>query len=291
MASPFLSVIIATRQRSGQLRRCLESLTGQTYPREMWELIIVHDGEDDASENVVASFQAQLPIRSFRRAHAGCGLARNTGAAEAIGEHFIFTDDDCLFPTDWLSRYGASVRQNPTRMIAGASLNGLASNRYAQATQAMTEFLLQHANSGPGDAMLALGNNMGVPRGGFRELQGFSARYYRTAAEDRDLCARWLAAGRRILFDPGIVVLHAHELTLRSFIRQHYNYGCGALLFHRMQAERHQRPFRMERVGFYVGLLLHARSTGVWLLLLLSQVAHTTGFVFGRFSVGHGGRA
>lgn len=286
--SPVLSIIIATRHRPGQLRRCLESLTGQTYPREMWELIIVHDGKDDPSEDVVASFETRLPIRSFRREHAGCGLARNTGAAEAVGEHLIFTDDDCVLPPDWLSRYDATIRRDPSRMIAGASVNGLTSNRYARATQAITDFLLHHANSDPEGDMLALGNNMCVPRRRFHEMQGFSARYYRTAAEDRDLCARWLAAGGRIVFDPGIVVLHAHDLTLRSFLRQHYNYGRGALLFHRMQAERHQRAFRMERIGFYVELLSHPTAADVRLLLVLSQVAHTVGFVSGRFGPGHG---
>ena len=161
VVSPFLSVIIATRQRKRQLSRCLESLAGQTYPREQWELIVVHDGDDRESENVVASFQTGLSIRSLQRPHAGCGIARNAGAAEALGEYLIFTDDDCLFPPEWLSRYDACFRQNPACVIAGTSRNWLSSNPYSQATQAMADFLLQHYNPSPEDARLALGKRLG----------------------------------------------------------------------------------------------------------------------------------
>ena len=80
------------------MSRCPDSLTGQTYARERWEVIIVQAGEDQESENVAGSFRRRLSIRGFRRPHAGCGIARNAGAAEALGEYVIFTDDDCLSP-------------------------------------------------------------------------------------------------------------------------------------------------------------------------------------------------
>jgi glycosyltransferase involved in cell wall biosynthesis len=286
LGSPFLSVIIATRQRKRQLRLCLDSLTGQTYPRGRWEVIVVQDGEDRESADVVVSFQTRLSIRTFQQPHAGCGIARNTGAAEALGKYLIFTDDDCLFPADWLSRYDVCFRKNADSMIAGAAVNRLQSNPYSQATQAMTDFLLQYSNSSPEAARLAVGNNMGVPAAGFLELQGFGPRFRRTAAEDRDFSARWVGSGRRIFYDRSIVVLHAHELTLRSFVRQHYNYGYGAFLFHGLQAERQRRSFHIERAGFYISLLLYARSARIKFLVGLSQVAHTIGFVRAYLTAG-----
>ncbi len=291
MDRPFLSVIIATRQRKRQLSRCLDSLTGQTYPQEQWELIVVHDGEDKESHLVVESFGSRLPIRNFQRPHAGCGIARNAGAAEALGEYLIFTDDDCLFPNNWLTRYDEAFRQDPSCMVAGSSLNWLPSNPYSQTTQAITDYLLGTSNTSPVDAGLALGNNMGVPAAAFLELQGFSPRYYRTAAEDRDFCSRWKASGRRIICDQSIIVFHGHELTLRSFMKQHYNYGCGSFLFHRLQADRAQQALRLERPRFYISLLFYAHSARVRILLLLSQVAHATGFVRGYLRFGRRARA
>jgi glycosyltransferase involved in cell wall biosynthesis len=130
VGDPVLSVIIATRRRKRQLSRCLDSLTGQAYPRERWEVIIVHDGEDPESENTAASYRDRIPLRSFRQPYAGCGIARNTGAVEALGQYLIFTDDDCLLPPDWLCRYEACFRANAGCLIAGASNNWLPSMRY-----------------------------------------------------------------------------------------------------------------------------------------------------------------
>ena len=277
MPDPALSVVLATRLRKRQLRLCLESLSKQIYSPGQWEVIVVHDGEDPESEQVVESFRSQLPIRNLRQSHAGCGFARNRGAAEARGEYVIFTDDDCILPPDWLSRYDACFRLNPGCMVAGPSRNWLPDNPYSQATQDIVDCLLQYSNPTPENAWVALGNNMGAPTADFLAMQGFSPRYYRTAAEDRDFCARWVAGGRRIVFDRRIVVLHAHELNLRSFIRQHYHYGYGSFLFHRLEAERHHRGFRIERPRFYISLFSYSHSTAIRLLILLSQVAHTIG--------------
>lgn len=280
MSRLVLSVIIATRHRKQQLIRCLDSLCGQDYPREKWELIVVHDGEDRESENCAAAYRDQLPLRSLVQPQAGPGIARNSGAAEALGEYLIFTDDDCLFPPDWLGRYDASFHANTGCLIAGAAINWLPSNPYSQATETIRDRLLQHLNSSTEKPQLAIGNNIGVPAEGFLKLKG----YWRTFAEDRDFSARWLDDGRRIVYDPSIVVFHAHELNLRSFIRQHFRHGHGALLFYRSQAERGQQA--LQRPGFYISLLLYAPSARIWLLILLSQAAHTLGFMSGFLNIG-----
>ena len=272
MVDPILSVIIATRHRAEPLARCLASLAGQTHPRDRWEVIVVHDGEEKPADDRATCFA----IKRLQQAHAGCGIARNTGAAEAHGQYLIFTDDDCLFPPDWLSRFEAGFLANPGCMIAGIAQNWLSTNAYSQATQAMTEALLEYSNREPAGAQVALGNNLGVPARDFHKLGGFSPRYFRNAAEDRDFSARWLREGRRIVSDPGIVVFHAHELNLRSFLEQHYNYGRGSYVYHRAQAERHQR--RWQPLGFYISMMSRAPSMRVRMLLVLSQLAHTMGF-------------
>lgn len=280
MLRPVLSVIISTRHRKQQLSRCLDSLCGQDYPREQWELIVVHDGEDPESENCATTYRDRLPLRSLVRPQGGIGAARNAGAAEALGECLIFTDDDCLFPPDWLHRYDACFQANAGCLIAGAAINWLPSNPYSQATETIRDRLLRHANLSTDKPQLAIGNNHGVPAEGFLKLKG----YWRMFAEDRDFSARWLADGRRIVYDPGIVVFHAHELNLRSFIRQHFRHGHGALLFCRSQAERGQPA--LQRPGFYISLLSHAPSARIWLLILLSQAAHTVGFISGFLNIG-----
>jgi glycosyltransferase involved in cell wall biosynthesis len=281
---PLISVIIPTRLRPAQLRQSLTSLSQQNYPRDSWEVVVVQDGPEDAIENVARELADGLPLRVFRQAHAGCGVARNTGAAQARGHFLVFTDDDCLFPNGWLAGYARAFAERPDCIIAGRSINALARNPYSETTQALMDYLFSRFNASREQATLAVGNNFGVPAAGFRELGGFSRTYYRTAAEDRDFCARWLRSGRQILFAPEIVVDHAHTLTFRSFLRQHFHYGRGAYLYHRLN-DNERAKGRLESVEFYLSLLLWPWSAGrshsvrLSLLLLIAQAAHTGGYV------------
>ena len=297
---PFLTVVIPTRNRPRQIRQCLDSLAEQSYPRDRWEAIVVVDGEDcpvlDSAE-----WPGAMQLRSIRQRHSGCGIARNAGASLAGGEFLIFTDDDCLFPADWLSRYAKCIRRHPACLVAGRSVNGLVENPYSQTTQDIIDYLLALGNPAWHDAALAIGNNFGVPAKAFRELAGFSVRYFRSTAEDREFSARWRASGRRIIFAPEVMVEHVHHLTWCSFLEQHYRYGRGAWLLHhrgsdKLGSDKLGSDMGGQKIGrqeaSYYGALLHRpfviyrglRAWGAFALLLLSQAAHSAGYASAYFS-------
>lgn len=283
---PLMSVIIPTRNRPEQLSRCLNSLAEQTCPRDQWEVIVVLDGLGQLPSADLDAFEGRLPLRWIEQEHAGCGLARNAGAALARGRHLIFVDDDCLFPLDWLALYAERLARSGDCIVAGRSVNFLKENWYAEATQQLIDYLLSRFNADPERATVVIGNNFAVPAEAFRELNGFSPEYFRMAAEDRDLAAHWLAKGKRILFAPEVVVQHAHALRLPSFWRQHYHYGRGAYVFHQ---QGHSAP---EGPAFYAALLLWPWSVRSGLaavrlaaLFALAQIAHTTGYI-GEFLKG-----
>jgi len=116
-------------------------------------------------------------------------------------------------------------------------------------------------------------------------MGGFDTTYTRTAAEDRELCDRWLHHGYRMTYAPEALVYHAHLLTFRTFWRQHFNYGRGAFRFHAVRARRSQGRIRVEPLPFYLNLLRYPFSQAQgWpalllvALLVVSQVANATGF-------------
>jgi glycosyltransferase involved in cell wall biosynthesis len=280
--TPYLSVIVPTRKRNRQLGECLCSLAEQDYPRPHWEVIVVFDGEDLQPDAEISAAAGRMTVTIVTQPHAGCGMARNTGASRARGRFLVFTDDDCRFPPDWLSRYAQAFARDGESLIAGRSVNALRANPYSQTTQDIVDYLQSRAS-----APVAVSNNFAVPAEGFHDIGGFHQRYYRRppAAEDRDFSARWISAGRRIVDAPGIVVYHAHALGLRSFLRQHYNYGRGAYVLHRTPAQSAPGPGR-QPAGFYLSLLLWpfsphrgSRSAWLWPFILGSQCAQVAGYV------------
>src|SRR5262249_14988623 len=130
-------------------------------------------------------------------------------------------------------------------------------------------------------------NNLALPADLFGAVGGFDASF--TTSEDRELCDRCLYHGYRMTYAPEAVVYHAHPLTLRSFWRQHFNYGRGAFRFPRIRDRRGSGRFSQE-LPFYKRLpsllgrsLAPERGRRLLLmpaLLLVWQGANTAGFLW-----------
>lgn len=117
----FVSVIIPTCHRNDLLGKCLDCLAPhkQSLPAECYEVIVTDDGlKSTAQELVKQNYPWARWIAGPRR---GPATNRNNGAKFARGDWLIFTDDDCLPETIWLSEYvkaietgGASVYEGRT---------------------------------------------------------------------------------------------------------------------------------------------------------------------------------
>lgn len=65
MNKPFVSVIIPVLNDSERLQTCLKALENQTYPKSMYEVIVVDNGSDENIEGLVSQYiQAKLSNES-----------------------------------------------------------------------------------------------------------------------------------------------------------------------------------------------------------------------------------
>ncbi|MGE3537222.1 MAG: glycosyltransferase [Candidatus Tectimicrobiota bacterium] len=90
---PVVSVIIPTYNRAAWVGEAIASVLAQLYPA--LELIVVDDGSDDHTREVVAAFGARLHY--LRQPHAGVSAARNRGVAASQGALLAFLDSDDLW--------------------------------------------------------------------------------------------------------------------------------------------------------------------------------------------------
>lgn len=282
---PFFSIIVPTYGRPGQLYACLQSLARLDYPAHDFEVIVVDDGSKTPPESVVASFRAQLNITLLTQPHAGPATVRNIGARHAKGEFLAFTDDDCAPAPDWLQTLAARFATASDCMIGGRILNALPNNPYSTASQLLIDYLYEYYNTDSKQVRFFASNNLATPVDGFHAVGGFDTTFPLAAAEDRDLCDRWLSRGYRMAYAPEVRVYHAHALTIRRFWRQHFNYGRGAFCFHRARSQRGQGRIRLEPLSFYLNLLSYPFSHAsarqgslLTLLLAVSQGANAMGF-------------
>ncbi len=100
-----VSVIIPTRNRVKELRRCLLSLEQQTLDRERFEVVVVDDGSDpECRDSYKHLAKDAFRVRVFLQKHNGPASARNLGASASRGRFLAFTDDDCMPDPEWLER-------------------------------------------------------------------------------------------------------------------------------------------------------------------------------------------
>jgi len=276
-----ISVIIPTYHRPWQLNACLSELARQMVARSDCEVIVAQDGPGALSaENLAQSFPG-LPLRLVTITHAGPAAARNAGAKVAYGRWLAFLDDDCVPSPDWLVALSICLRETPDCAIGGQTINALPGNPYAAASQALVDYLYSCFNL-PEQATFFTSNNITLPAQLFTDLGGFDEHFRSPAAEDRDFCDRWRLAGLAMCFAPAVRVLHAHQLDLPGFARQHFNYGRGAYHYHQHRAARGSGAMRIQPPGFYLRLLQCAPGARMRLLLALTQIANATGYFYER---------
>ena len=289
LGRPAISVVIPTYARPDRLRRCLTALCALDCPSPRFEVIVVDDGSPEPPVDLVAEFAQRLNIRLLQRPHAGPASARNAGATEATGEFLAFTDDDCAASPSWLSAMEACLRLAPNDLVAGRVVNALPQNIYSTTSQLLVDYLIGYFNADAATACFVTSNNMGIARAGFLEAGGFNIAFRRAAGEDREFGDRWRRAGKNVSFRADVVVEHAHDLTLRRFWRQHFNYGRGAWEFRVARISTGAVPAPLEPFSFYRKLVMYPfRQPGVgrrWrvaILLAMSQAANALGFLSAR---------
>lgn len=283
----FFSIIIPTCARPRQLSTLLQSIARLSYPYDRFEVIVVDDGSAMPIGPVVAPFCNLLNITCLTQEHSGPASARNTGAMQAKGDLLAFTDDDCEPASDWLKKLSMRFSASPDCIIGGRIINALPHNPYSTASQLLIDYLYTYYNADPDQAHFLTTNNLALPTKRFHEIGGFDTSYLFAAAEDRELCNRWLHHGYRMIYVPEAIVYHAHAMTLYTFMRQHFHYGRGAFCFHQVRSLRVRKRIKLEPVSFYLDLLKHPflqlqshQARLLTMLLIVSQVVHTSGFLW-----------
>lgn len=95
MEHSVFSIIIATYNRAAFIGRTLDSILQQSNSN--WEVIIVDDGGNDNTREILAPYLKDSRISFFKRPKEykkGCPGSRNFGLSKARGEFIWFFDDD-----------------------------------------------------------------------------------------------------------------------------------------------------------------------------------------------------
>ena len=119
-AAPEVSVIVPARNEELSLAACLESLFAQTGVA--FEIIVVNDHSNDRTREIASSFSNQgvrlIEAGLLPSGWTGKNSALITGAKQARGEWFLFTDADTIHVSGSLYRALAEAKRHNAAMLS-----------------------------------------------------------------------------------------------------------------------------------------------------------------------------
>ena len=239
MNSMGLSVIISTCNREDILKKCLNALFEQTYPKSSYEIIVVDDGSTDGTENIVKEIIRKSPVklRYFRQKNKGPAAARNIGIRNAKGKMILIIGDDIVSTPDLLKEHSIWHERYPDDNVAV-----LGYVTWSPEIE-ITPFMHWLENGGPQFSYYKLQNGYEVSWGNFwtcnislkRQFlvdNGlFDEDFPYAAYEDSELGYRLYKKGLKLLFNKSGIAYHYHYISLDDACQRMIKVGESANIF------------------------------------------------------------
>jgi GT2 family glycosyltransferase len=208
-----IDVVIPTRDRPERLAATLDALARQDH-RE-FGVIVVDDGSRDP---VSVSNPAVRVLRND--VSMGPGPSRNRGVEHSSADFVVFLDDDCVPDPLLVGRHLRALSASDDRVVSLGPILTLPGRRLSpwthwDADRVEREYVrIERGERGVRATDFYTGN-AAVRRADFLAIGGFDARFARQ--EDVELGHRLERSGCRFAFDPGAVVSHDSDRSLRSW--------------------------------------------------------------------------
>ena len=220
------SIIIPVFNRPSELDELLESLVKQTEKR--FEVIVVDDGSQEASDEVVAAYKDKLSVQYFYKENSGPGSARNYGCKKSTADFFVFFDSDCVIPPNYIESlkfeyntieaFGGPDKAHPSFTPIQKAIS------YSMTSIFTTGGIRGHKKSV--EKFHPRSFNMGYTREVFELTGGFSKLRF---GEDIDLSIRIFEHGFKTKLIPECFVYHKRRTDFQKFFKQVFNSGIARI--------------------------------------------------------------
>lgn len=215
-----ISIIIPLFNAEKRLPVLFESLSSQTYPHQLTEIIFVDNGSTDRTAQQLKNFTnttdiAARIVNEFD--YPGSYAARNKGIEHANGEILAFTDADCIPEKDWIANAVARLLAEGRGAVIGGRVDLVAEDVRKPTPVEMFELVLgfpQEENViRNGYSVTA---NLHAWKSAFEVVGPFNSRL--KSKGDYEWCMRASSHGYQILYAPDVGVVHPARRTLKEIV-------------------------------------------------------------------------
>lgn len=207
---PVVSFVVLNWRNQDATRRCVQSIEAQRHATP-YEIVVV----DNESTRHTRSQLGDGPWRLVCvRGNQGFAGGMNAGAKRCRGEFVALLNNDVRLAADWLECALAAATDSAVGIVGGRSLTDDAATVGSTLPRIdPTGFTQLLAVEVPRCSVAAVdGAHLLVRRTAWEELGGFDRDFF-AYFEDVDLCARALARGWRVIYEPSMRAWHGRGLS------------------------------------------------------------------------------
>ena len=230
--TPFVSIVVPMYNEEKIVGECIKALLNQSYPSDRYEVIVVSDGCNDNSEEVIRNFitsENKLDIKLLRQQNQGAAAARNFGAKSSRGTIVLFIDADCIADYRWIEEMIKPFSKNNVVGVQGAYKT---KQKEIVAKLAQIEFEERFKKLQQTENVDFVGSfSAAYKREVFEKFKGFNTKFVMN--EDVDLAYRISSDGYKLYFNLDAVVYHLHPESLLKYIRVKFWRGFWRTILYR----------------------------------------------------------
>jgi len=214
------SLIIPAYNAGKTIVSCLESALSQSLPKEYYEIIVVDDGSNDNTLDIVKNY----PVRLIAQSNKGPAAARNRGASEASGDILVFTDSDCELDSNFLKNIILPFELE--NQIAGVQGSYETKQKEFISQFAQVEIETRYRKMVKNKYIDFIGTYAAAyKKDVFQKIGGFDEGFPLASGEDIDLSYRLYQEDFRMVFVPEAFVYHRHPAKLVLYLKSKFSRG------------------------------------------------------------------
>lgn len=268
------SFIVPVYNRPEEIQELLESLLKQKFQGD-FEIVIVEDGSENDSKDIINKFKGSLNISYFYKENTGPGDSRNFGMQHAQGNYFLVLDSDCILPENYLSEVDKELQSNFVHCFGGPdAAHGSFSDVQKGINYAMTSIFTTggiRGNKKSVGKFQPRSFNMGISKEAFEKTSGFGNIH---PGEDPDLTFRLWKVGYQTRLLPKAYVYHKRRIDWKKFKIQVYKFGLVRPILNKWHPDTKKLTYwfpSVFMVGFLIALILLAFR---WFLPILCYLLY-----------------
>ena len=224
-----VSVLIAARNEEENIENILLSLYNQTFPKELFEVIIIDDHSEDNTKTIIDNFinnNKDFNMQVFISEGKGKKAAISQALHKAKNHLIIVTDADCILNTLWIENIVAFYQKTKSKMILAPVLL-TPSNTLFEKMQVLEHLSLMGSTAGSaaiGFPVMCNGANMAYEREAALEVEKLRHDFNIPSGDDMFLLEQFVKnygyKNVKFLLSKSAIVKTKTCKTIKDFFKQ-----------------------------------------------------------------------